>query len=86
MDWFALCGVFDVPISLAAGPSSESQRLNRTSTKDRLVSLCFRRSHSSVLQREANVGSGTLEMLSIALVGGVTTIAVLVMASRPRGG
>ena len=51
-------GVFEVPISLAAGPSSERQG-TKPHWHHRLASvLLLRRSHWSVLQCEANVGSG----------------------------
>src|SRR5262249_40143797 len=40
--------------------SSERQNQNRTSSIELLVSVCFRRSHESVQQGDASVGSGTL--------------------------
>src|SRR5262245_3595517 len=42
--------------------SSERQNQNRTSTLELLVSLCFRRSHETVPQSDASVGSGTPEV------------------------
>ena len=60
------CGGFDVPISIAASSSHRNVKSKATLRIIwLLVSLWFRRSYERVLQRDTNVGTGTLGDMTV---------------------